>query len=241
MYFRSVNMGYREEDEQLFTQGEDIEARHWFPTHDFPNEKFTSEVICHVPEKMTALSNGKLLDEKVENGKRTVRYLQDKPHTAYLICIVAGRMKSIKDQYKDISLGFYTPETDIDIAKNSFKGTKEMMGFFEEEIGVAYPWARYDQAVVRDFMWGGMENTTLTTLTDGTLYPDETENIRSSQGLVAHELAHQWFGDLVTTKDWAHLWLNEGFATYYAALYAKHAEGIDEFRYGERVYWEEFG
>lgn len=231
MYFRTVGMGFKPEDEQLFTQGEDIEARHWFPTHDFPNEKFTSEIICHLPEAMTALANGKLLDESTSGGKKTVRWLQDKPHTAYLICLVAGRLKGIKDTYKNIELGFYTPESDIEYAKNSFQDTKDMMAFFEKEIGFDYPWAKYYQACVRDFMWGGMENTSLTTLTDATLHPDETENIRSSQGLVAHELAHQWFGDLVTCKDWSHLWLNEGFATYYSALYTKHKDGLDDFRH----------
>lgn len=231
MYFRSTSMGYREEEEQLFTQGEDIEARHWFPTHDFPNEKFTSEVICHVPEKMSVLSNGRKVDEKTAAGLKSVHWRQEKPHVAYLVCIVAGRMKGITDQYKEIPLGFYTPEPDIHLAQNSFKETKDMMEFFEKEIGVAYPWATYNQACVRDFMWGGMENTTLTTLTDATVFPDETENIRSSQGLVAHELAHQWFGDLVTCKDWAHIWLNEGFATYYSALYARHKDGQDDFQW----------
>ena len=102
-----------------------------------------------------------------------------------------------------------------------------MLAFFEREIGVPYPWARYAQVCVQDFVAGGMENTTMTILTDGTLFPPETENIRSSQGLVAHELVHQWFGDLVTCKDWSHLWLNEGFATYYEALYDGHHNGRD--------------
>jgi aminopeptidase N len=102
-----------------------------------------------------------------------------------------------------------------------------MLDFYEKEIGVPYPWDKYDQAVVRDFVAGGMENTTLTILTEGTLHTDETENIRSSQSLVAHELVHQWFGDYVTCKDWSHIWLNEGFATYYEDLYDGYKNGRD--------------
>ena len=233
LYFRTAEMGYRAEDEHLFTQGEDIEARHWFPCFDAPNEKFTSEVICRVPEKMTVLSNGKLVSEKpAENGLKAVHWSQTKPHVSYLISLVAGNFKKIEDQYKDIHLAFYTPVSQVDYAQNSFAETKEMMAFFEEEIGVGYPWEKYYQVCVQDFMWGGMENTSISTLTDRTLFPKETENVRSSQGLVAHELAHQWFGDLVTCKDWSQIWLNEGFATYYAHLYNGHKDGKDEFLYG---------
>jgi len=106
------------------------------------------------------------------------------------------------------------------------------MAYFEDEIGVPYPWAKYDQVVVHDFVAGGMENTSITTLTHYTLHTAASENIQSSEGLVAHELAHQWFGDLVTCKDWSHLWLNEGFATYYAHLFAGHKHGRDELLYG---------
>ena len=233
LYFRTAEMGYRPEDEHLFTQGEDIEARHWFPCFDAPNEKFTSEITCHVPAEMTVLSNGKLVSESPStNGLKSVHWLQEKPHVSYLISLVAGHFKKIEDQYKEIHLAFYTPASQIDFAQTSFAETKEMMGFFEQEIGVPYPWAKYYQVCVQDFMWGGMENTSVTTLTDRTLFPPETENIRSSQGLVAHELAHQWFGDLVTCKDWSHAWLNEGFATYYAHLYNLHKDGRDDFLYG---------
>jgi aminopeptidase N len=120
------------------------------------------------------------------------------------------------------------PETQRDFAANSFRDTADIMGFFEEEIGVPYPWVKYDQVAVLDFHFGGMENTSLTVLTDRTLFGDATENLRDSRGLVAHELAHQWFGDFVTCKDWTHVWLNEGFATYYDWLHAAHMHGEDE-------------
>lgn len=233
LYFRTAAMGYKPEDEHIYTQGEDIEARHWYPCYDSPNEKFTSEITCRVPESMVVLSNGKLIsEENLGNGLKSVRWLQDKPHVNYLISLVAGNFKKIEDTYRDIPLAFYTPASEIQYARNSFKDTKDMMAFFEEEIGVPYPWDKYYQVCVQDYGWGGMENTSLTTLNHNTLHPDETETLGSSQGLVAHELAHQWFGDLVTCKDWSQIWLNEGFATYYAHLYTLHKDGQDAFRYG---------
>jgi aminopeptidase N len=106
-----------------------------------------------------------------------------------------------------------------------------MLTFFEKEIGVPYPWAKYSQVCVNDFVEGGMENTSCTTLTDSTLFTNATENIRNSEGLVAHEMAHQWFGDLVTCKDWSQIWLNESFATYYETLYNEHKNGRDNMLY----------
>jgi aminopeptidase N len=232
LYFRTPEMGYPAGDSHLWTQGEPLEARHWFPSFDAPNEKFTSEMICHVPEGMTVLSNGKRMsEEKDATGLTTVRWLQDKPHVNYLIALCAGYFKKVEDTHRDIPMAFWTPASQIAQAKSSFRDTKDMMEFFEKEIGVPYPWAKYDQVCVEDFGWGGMENTTLTILNDRTLFTDATENIRESTGLVAHELAHQWFGDFVTTKDWSHLWLNEGFATYYEALYQRHKYGGDMFLY----------
>ena len=233
LYFRTPEMGYKPEDTHLWTQGEPIEARHWYPSFDEPNEKFTSEVTCHVPEGMVVLSNGKMISEEKDagTGLTGVRWLQDKPHVNYLIALAAGKFKKVEDKYKDVPLAFYTPASQIEHAMNSFKDTKDIMAFFEQEIGVPYPWAKYYQVCVDDFVMGGMENTSLTILTDNTLHPAESEPIRSSQGLVAHEMAHQWFGDLVTCKDWAHLWLNEGFATYYDNLYEGHKHGPDALRY----------
>src|SRR6185503_17386763 len=217
VYFRTPEMGYKPEDTHLWTQGEPLEARHWFPGFDAPNEKFTSEIICRVPEGMTVLANGRRMGEEKDSstGLVAVRWLQDKPHVNYLIALVAGYVKGIEGRHRDVPLVFYTPASQITEAKNSFKETRETMEFFEKEIGVPYPWAKYFQVVVDDFTWGGMDNTSMTILTDRTLHRDESEQLGDSRGLVAHEMAHQWFGDYVTCKDWSHLWLNEGFATYY--------------------------
>lgn len=232
LYFRAPDMGYKAEDIHLFTQGESTLARNWYPCYDAPNEKFTTEIICQVPASMVVLSNGRRVEEAPgPDGLKTVRWLQDKPHVNYLVSLLAGNFKKIEDQYRDIPIAFWTLPSQSAYARNSFKDTKDMLGFFEREIGVPYPWAKYDQVCVQDFVAGGMENTSITTLTDGTLHPDEFENLRSSQGLVAHELAHQWFGDLVTCKDWSHLWLNEGFATYYEHLYTGYKQGRDDLLY----------
>ncbi|HEU0039288.1 MAG TPA: M1 family aminopeptidase, partial [Verrucomicrobiae bacterium] len=186
-----------------------------------------------VADGMTVISNGRQVSETKDaaTGLVAVEWRQEKPHANYLISLVAGYFKKVEDHHRDIPLAFYTPPSDINEAQNSFRDTKDMMAFFEEEIGVPYPWPKYDQVVVNDFVAGGMENTSATTLTDTTLFTDATENIRSSEGLVSHELAHQWFGDYVTCKDWSQIWLNEGAATYYSQLYAGHKHGRDAMLY----------
>jgi aminopeptidase N len=233
LYFRTPEMGYKQGDTHLFSQGEEIEARHWYPCFDSPNEKFTSEVTCRVPEGMTVISNGRLVAQEWDAtaGLLVFHWSQEKPHANYLITLVAGYFKKLETNHKNVPLAFYTPPSEINEAATSFRDTAEIMEFFEQEIGVPYPWPKYDQVCVNDFVAGGMENTSATTLTDGTLFTEATENIRDSEGLIAHEMAHQWFGDLVTCKDWSQIWLNEGFATYYETLYAGHKHGRDELLY----------
>ncbi len=233
LYFRTPEMGYPAGDTHLWTQGEAHESRFWFPCFDYPNERSSTEVICHVPKEMTVLSNGQLREEREEpGGMKAVRWLQEKPHVNYLICLVAGHLRKLEKQHRDVPLGFYTQPSLFPYAENSFRDTADIMAFYEEEIGIPFPWNKYDQVTILDFVAGGMENTTLTTLTANTLFSKDTENIRSSRRLDAHEMAHQWFGDLVTCKDWSHLWLNEGFATYYTLLHEGHKFGQDELRYG---------
>ncbi len=233
-YFRTPEMGYREGDGHFFTQGEAIEARHWYPCFDAPNDKFTSEITCRVPEGMKVFSNGRKVSEEKDpaSGLVVVRWLQEQPHVNYLVSLLAGHFRTLEDHHGELPIAFHVPASDIDTAAGSFEKTKEALAFFEKETGVKYPWSKYDQICVNDFVAGGMENTSITTLTDGTLHTPDFKNLRSSEGLMAHELAHQWFGDLVTCKDWTHLWLNEGAATYYAHLFAGHVHGHDELLYG---------
>jgi len=233
LYFRTPEMGYPKTDTHIWTQGETHEAPNWFPCFDYPNERSSTEIVCHVPKGMTVLSNGKRMGEDVDKkGLKVVRWLQEKPHVNYLICLVAGHFKKLEKQHRDISLGFYTQPTLIQHAKNSFRDSSDIMAFFEEEIGHNYPWVKYDQVTIRDFTAGGMENTSLTTLTHRTIFSEATENIRTTRRLDAHEMAHQWFGDYVTCKDWSHLWLNEGFATFYTHLYEGRKFGRDAMLYG---------
>jgi aminopeptidase N len=233
LYFRTADMGYPAGDAHIWTQGEAHEARHWFPCFDYPNERSSSEIICHVPAAMTVLSNGQKVSETIAgDGLKTVHWLQKQPHASYLICLVAGHFAKLEKQHGSVPLGFYAQPSVAEHAANSFADTPSIMAFLEEEIGVPFPWPKYDQVTILDFTAGGMENTTLTTLTNNTIFSAATENLHTTRRLDAHEMAHQWFGDLVTCKDWSHLWLNEGFATYYTHLYEGHALGRDAMLYG---------
>ena len=232
LYFRTPEMGYPETDVQCWSQGEPEAHRNWFPSYDSPNERFSTEMICHVPEGMVALSNGRLLSSKTADGMTTFHWLQEKPHVNYLVTLVAGYFEKLEDKHGDLELSFWTPPSVFEHAENSFRDTRAIIEFFEKETGVPYPWAKYGSVCVHDFIAGGMENTSLTTLTLGTLFSKDVENLKSSRGLDAHEIAHQWFGDLVTCKDWSQLWLNEGFATYYTQLYEEEKFDTDHLRYG---------
>jgi len=230
-FFRTEAMGYPKGDDHFWTQGEPERHRHWFPGYDYPNERFTSEVICRVPKGMTVLSNGRLVEEGVVGDKTLFHWKQEEEHVNYLISVVGGYFKKLEAKHGDLPLAFLTPPSEFAVAENSFRDTAAILAFFEEETGVKYPWAKYYSVCVADFIAGGMENTSVTTLTTGTLFSSESENLRTSHRLDAHEAAHQWFGNLITCKDWSHLWLNEGFATYYTHLYDGKKSGEDEMRY----------
>ncbi len=230
-FFRTAAMGYPEGDDHFFTQGEPERHRHWFPGYDYPNERFTSEVICRVPKGMTVLSNGRLVEEGQVGDQTLFHWKQEQEHVNYLISVVGGHFKKLEAKHGDLPLGFLTTPSQFAEAPNSFTDTAAIIAFFEKETGVPYPWAKYYSVCVADFIAGGMENTSVTTLTDRTLFSKETETLRSSHQLDAHEAAHQWFGDLVTCKDWSQIWLNEGFATYYTHLYDGEKFGADEMRY----------
>ena len=238
LYFRTPELGYPAVDTHLFTQGEPQTSSHWFPCHDYPNERCSTEILCTVPADMTVLSNGVLVSEKVSGDLKTVHWSQEKPHVAYLVSLVAGYFSKLEDTSASVPLAFYSQPSAAEHAQNSFGDTASIMKFFESEIGVAFPWDKYYQVTVRDFMFGGMENTSVTTLAHRTLTPSSMENVNEVRvrSLDAHEMAHQWFGDFVTCKDWSQLWLNEGFATYYSYLYEGHKAGRDALLY--RLYFD---
>ena len=225
----------------VWTQGESEDNHYWIPLPDYPSMKFTSELTIIVPKPLTAVSNGYLVESKDLGNEVLWHWRLDKPHSSYLIAFAAAEFEVIKDNCGGIDVEHYVPKGYGELAKFSFHRICDMINFFSEYTGVKYPWPNYKHAVVSEF-GGGMENTTVTILTDTTLHDEHAQcpggkfpcpglEDFSSDGLVAHELAHQWFGDLVTTRDWGNIWLNEAFATYMEALYTMHAKGTDEFIY----------
>ncbi|MBX8631744.1 MAG: HEAT repeat domain-containing protein [Thermoplasmata archaeon YP2-bin.285] len=216
---------------QAWSQGEDEYSGYWFPCFDYPNMKYTTEISVTADEQFTSVSNGKLMkvvDDR-RNKKRTFVWFESVPHSTYLNSVAVGEFAVIEDRWKNIPVTYYVQKGREEEAKRSFGKTPKMIDFFSKLIGVDYPYEKYSQVAVSDFIWGGMENVSATTQTDETLHDARAENDFPSTGLVAHELAHQWWGDLLTAKDWSNIWLNEGFATYFDGLFREHDEGEDEF------------
>ncbi|MCH2374164.1 MAG: HEAT repeat domain-containing protein [Planctomycetes bacterium] len=228
VYFKKPTEHYPDTPMQLWSQGEAVEARHWIPCFDHPSDRITSEIIATVPGTLKLISNGRLLSEKAQGKKATYHWLQDKSHVTYLITVVAGEFATWTGEADGVSMTGYVPRHYADRAARSFDLTPDMMHFFNEKIGYRYPWDRYDQLCVYEYPYGGMENTTATTLTQRTLHDERAALDVSSSGLVAHELVHQWFGDLVTCKDWGDIWLNESFATFFDNYYHEHHLGWEE-------------
>lgn len=241
IFFNYPDKEYPNRPIQAWTQGESDESRFWFPSIDDPNVKVTSEVIATVPKKFVAVSNGKLVSQKInKNGTKTSHWSHEIPHSVYLISLVAGEFSELKDSYDGIPIIYYVPKGREEDAKRTFVNTPDMMKFFSKSLGLKYPYPKYSQVTVADFIFGGMENTNATTLTDSCLLDKRAMIDYNSDELLAHELAHQWFGDLITCRDWANAWLNEGFATYFEALYHEHHLGSDEFAYKMLLEAEEY-
>jgi aminopeptidase N len=231
LYFIRADEAYPTRPLQAWSQGQDEDNRAWFPCFDHPTVKSTSEVIATVPAKMTVLSNGRLVDDKVAGERRTVHFRQDVAHSSYLVTLVAGEYTQLQDRAGAVELhNFVNPGREEDAAR-TFGNTAKMIELFAEKTGRAYPWPRYSQITVAEFIFGGMENTSATTLTDQTLHDARAHLDFSSEPLISHELAHQWFGDLLTCRDWSQGWLNEGFATYMELVWKEHIAGRDEADY----------
>ena len=213
-----------------WTQGEDEENRYWYPSYDYPNDRTTSEVVVTVPDNYVAVSNGTLVETKDEKGRRMkmFHWKQDIPHVNYLLSLAIAEYSISKETADGVELQYYVPKGREEDGKRSFEKTGQMVRFFSEYFGVKYPYPKYAQVIASDFIFGGMENISATTLTENTLHDKRAHLDYSSEDLVAHELAHQWWGDLVTCRDWSHAWLNEGFATYSEALFKEHDMGRDE-------------
>ncbi len=229
VYFVSANAPNEGVDHpaQIWTQGEPEEARHWFPSYDFPDDKATTEQFITIDSNETVVANGEFLGEtKNADGTKTAHFKMPVPHSTYLTSFVVGTYTKISDMYKSIPLGFYTYAGKEELGKNSNSQTKQMMRVYEDLTGVNFPFNKYDQTIVANFEFGGMENITATTMADTEMFlirPDQVED------LISHELAHSWFGDMVTCKNWSELWLNEGFATYMEAAYREKIYGREDY------------
>jgi aminopeptidase N len=224
--------------QQIWTQGETEWNSRWFPTIDQPNERCTQELILTVDAKFKTLSNG-LLQQQTNNpdGTRTDYWKLDQPHAPYLFMLAVGDFAIVNDQWKDLPLSYYVEPKYEAAAKTIFQHTPEMIDFFSSKLNYPFPWPKYAQIVVRDYVSGAMENTTASVFGESVQkFPRELIDDHND-GIVAHELFHQWFGDLVTCESWANLTMNEGFANYSEYLWYEHQYGTDEAAYhmlGER-------
>jgi len=212
---------------QLWSQSQPEDARYWYPCHDSPHEKCTSEVRLSVPRGFVAVSNGALVESAEKGGRAIFHWRMSQPHSIYLISIAVGRFAEIVDHWEDLPVTYYCERGREEDARRGFRKTVAVIDFFSKKTGVRYAYEKYAQVAVAEYP-GGMEHTTCTTQTDACLIDKRAALDVDLDLLVAHELAHQWFGDLVTCRDWSHAWLNEGFATYFEVLFQEHDKGRDE-------------
>ena len=234
LYFIPQNRGKGEglsKPAQIWTQGEPEENHHWFPCYDYPDDKATSEQYITTGAGEIAISNGKLIETTTNpDGTRTFHWKMEQPHASYLTSLVVGNYAKLDDAYKNIPLEYYTYHGTEETARRAFSKTPEMMRLFSQKLDYEYPYAKYAQTIVANFIFGGMENITATTHADSEiLYSSSKEAQLSAENLISHELAHSWFGNLVTCKDWSELWLNEGFATFMEAIFREHEAGRDAY------------
>ncbi len=232
LYFIQPDEAYPSKPVQIWTQGEDEDSRYWYPCYDYPNDRSSFELIATVPGNFTVVSNGKLMQvSENADGTKTFHWREDTPHPTYLNSLVAGEYVKLSEKYDGVDVEYYVYPGREEEGRRSFGKTPKMLRFFEEKLGIKYPYVKYAQTVVADFTFGGMENISATTQTELTLHDERAHLDYISDHLVAHELAHQWFGDLLTCRDWSHGWLNEGFATYFGNLFYEYDQGRNEFIY----------
>ncbi|MET3115061.1 aminopeptidase N [Pedobacter sp. CG_S7] len=229
LYFINPDSAIARKPVQIWTQGETEASSAWFPTIDRTNQKTTSEISLTVPSKYVTLSNGKLVTQlKNNNGTRTDTWKMDLPHAPYLFMMAVGDFKIYKDKWKDKEVNYYLEPAYAPYAKEIFGTTPEMISFFSKILNFDYPWNKYSQIVVRDYVSGAMENTTATLHGE---YVQRTpremldEYFGQAESTIAHELFHQWFGDYVTAESWSNLTVNESFANYSEYLWAEHKYG----------------
>ncbi|MDR9402400.1 MAG: M1 family aminopeptidase, partial [Halothece sp. Uz-M2-17] len=232
LYFIQPDQDYPDKSTQVWTQGEDEDSRFWFPCFDYPGQLATSEIRVEVPKPYVAVSNGELVatEEKGENS--VYHWRQNQVHPTYLMTLAVGDFAKIEDSWQDIPVEYYVEKGREADAKRTMGKTPQMIEFFSKQFGYAYPYPKYAQVCVADFIFGGMENTSTTLLTDRCLLDDRAIlDKQRSETLVAHELAHQWFGDLLVIKHWSHAWIKEGMASYSEVLWTDHEYSKDDAAY----------
>ena len=228
LYFINPTGEEKDKPTQIWTQGETEGTSVWVPTIDRPNQKTTQEFYMTVPAKYVSLSNGKLISQKTNaDGTRTDYWKMDQPHAPYLFFMGVGDFAVIKDSYKGKEVSYYVEKEYAPVARKIFGNTPEMMAFFSRATGVDFPWVKYAQIVVRDYVSGAMENTTATLHQESSQQTSrELLDGNAWESVIAHELFHQWFGDYVTTESWSNITVNESFANYSETLW-------DEYKYGK--------
>lgn len=234
LYFILPDKHYPNRPTQVWTQGEAEDTRYYIPIYDYPNDQTATEMVLTVPAAWLTVSNGRLASVKnAPGGMKVWGWVQSKPHSTYLISIVAGEYVENKETWRGIPVNYLAPKDRGDRLAPTNNHVKQMLDFFSDSLGVLYPWDKYSISYVDDFVAGGMENTSAATNTANALVHPQLawESLQNADGLNAHETAHQWFGDLVTCKDWGHIWLNEGFATYFEMLFQEKHYGADEFNW----------
>jgi len=232
IYFVQPSDDYPDQNTQVWTQGEDEDSRFWFPCFDFPGQLCTSEITVQIPIGLMALSNGDLISHQTKGKTATYHWHQKQPHPVYLITLAVGDFAEVRDDWRGIPVTYYAAKNRADDLRRTMGKTPAMVEFLSQKFGYDYPYSKYAQACVENFIFGGMENTSTTLLTDRCLL-DERAAIdnRNSEALVVHELAHQWFGDLLAIKHWSHAWVKEGMATYTETLWTEHEYGPEEAAY----------
>ena len=218
---------------QIWTQGETESNSVWFPTIDKPNQKTTQEIYMTVPDKYVTLSNGVLKDsQKAGNGLRTDHWVMEKPHSTYLFFMGVGDYAVVKDKWRNIPVDYYVEKEYEPYAKQIFGLTPEMIEFYSKKLNYDYPWPKYAQIVGRDYVSGAMENTTATLHGESAQQkPGDLIDENKWEDVIAHELFHHWFGDLVTAESWSNLTVNESFADYSEYLWNEYKYGKDQADY----------